>query len=699
MAQFKPLICSFLLILISFQSSEARFLNSFFSKQDGSNLCNAEKCELKSNWSHQDTCDYVNCNDDACEGGGYLLWTQYVECAPNTVSRVFIIIAAVLYMLLLFLMVSSAADDFFSPSISSIVAHLKISESVAGVTFMAFGNGAPDVFGSIASVLSSPTPKADLALGELFGGGLFVTTMVVSTIILTSPFDVEVFSTIRDLLFYLIALSFLGFCFIFYNRVTLWMPLTFLGLYLLYVLTVFGAQAVHNRKRKAIQKKNSTKSKRSQRSRKSVHSIAPMPVIPEIEVQEQTAPFPEISVVTGAIDKLKEHMAEKAQTPRRYTKRASFLVNGDGNVNHLHPYSKNNHLGISRRESELSNEDEEFVVIHGHVFQGHEARSRAASLVPEPRKISSWQSRGIITDLVEHLDPRPDAEDWEEMNIFSKVLSYINVGEFSVNEFKHVTFQVGPVFLFRLTIPLNEQSWSKPLTLIHAFTCPAFLLFSLQFFLKSPFSGSPGLWLYGLAVSVMISGFLIFFTELGVQPKYYKVIIQFLIHSVTFLLQEIYSYAGFIMSIAWIYLISSEVVNVVTMLGVVSRVSHEVLGLTILAWSNSIGDLIADVSVVKQGYPRMAMAAAIGGPLFNLLMGFGLPFTIAKLQGKYISMTINPTYRLLILFLAISLLATLIGIPVQKFRLQRPHAAVLISIYIAFIVFVLLSETGVLVWN
>ena len=71
------------------------------------------------------------------------------------------------------------------------------------------------------------------------------------------------------------------------------------------------------------------------------------------------------------------------------------------------------------------------------------------------------------------------------------------------------------------------------------------------------------------------------------------------------------------MSIAWFYLISSEVVNVVTMLGVVSRVSHEVLGLTILAWSNSIGDLIADVSVVKQGYPRMAMAAAIGGPLFS----------------------------------------------------------------------------------
>uniref|UniRef100_A0A8R1EWC0 Na_Ca_ex domain-containing protein n=2 Tax=Caenorhabditis japonica TaxID=281687 RepID=A0A8R1EWC0_CAEJA len=76
-----------------------------------------------------------------------------------------------------------------------------------GVTFMAFGNGAPDVFGAIASVLSSPTPKADLALGELFGAGLFVTTMVLAVTIFTRPFEAEVFSSIRDIAFYVVALA------------------------------------------------------------------------------------------------------------------------------------------------------------------------------------------------------------------------------------------------------------------------------------------------------------------------------------------------------------------------------------------------------------------------------------------------------------------------------------------------------------
>ena len=53
------------------------------------------------------------------------------------------------------------------------------------------------------------------------------------------------------------------------------------------------------------------------------------------------------------------------------------------------------------------------------------------------------------------------------------------------------------------------------------------------------------------------------------------------------------------------------------MIGVATGVSQEILGLTIMAWSNCIGDVVSDVAVVKQGFPKMAMAAAIGGPLFS----------------------------------------------------------------------------------
>ena len=56
------------------------------------------------------------------------------------------------------------------------------------------------------------------------------------------------------------------------------------------------------------------------------------------------------------------------------------------------------------------------------------------------------------------------------------------------------------------------------------------------------------------------------------------------------------------------------------MFGVVFRLSSAVLGLTLLAWGNSIGDLVSDIAVAKQGFPRMAIAACFGGPLFSILL-------------------------------------------------------------------------------
>ncbi|KIH49673.1 Sodium/calcium exchanger protein, partial [Ancylostoma duodenale] len=130
-----------------------------------------------------------------------------------------------------------------------------------GVTFMAFGNGAPDIFGSIASVLSSPKPKAGLALGELFGAGIFVTTMVTATIIFVRPFEIDVFSTIRDLIFYLIALGWITFVFLYSTQVYIWEPSAYLVLYLIYIATVIVGHQLHKRKRKKL-RENSVKSRR-----------------------------------------------------------------------------------------------------------------------------------------------------------------------------------------------------------------------------------------------------------------------------------------------------------------------------------------------------------------------------------------------------------------------------------------------------
>lgn len=50
-----------------------------------------------------------------------------------------------------------------------------------------------------------------------------------------------------------------------------------------------------------------------------------------------------------------------------------------------------------------------------------------------------------------------------------------------------------------------------------------------------------------------------------------------------------FSLLGFVVSAMWISAAASEVVSILHMLGVVLSLSNNLLGLTLLAWGNSIG--------------------------------------------------------------------------------------------------------------
>jgi len=87
---------------------------------------------------------------------------------------------------------ASTADEYLSPSLEHIVLRFGISESLAGVTFLAFGNGAPDVFSSIATARSAAVADQSLkdasignnitAVSPLLGSLTFLTTVVISLV-------------------------------------------------------------------------------------------------------------------------------------------------------------------------------------------------------------------------------------------------------------------------------------------------------------------------------------------------------------------------------------------------------------------------------------------------------------------------------------------------------------------------------------
>jgi sodium/potassium/calcium exchanger 6 len=96
----------------------------------------------------------------------------------------------------------------------------------------------------------------------------------------------------------------------------------------------------------------------------------------------------------------------------------------------------------------------------------------------------------------------------------------------------------------------------------------------------------------------------------------------------------IFSIAAFFLSIVWIWFIANILIDLLGVLGLIIGLKPSYLGITLLAWGNSVGDMMANQAVAKKGFARMALTGCFAGPLFNLLLGLGLSLSIQGLNGN-----------------------------------------------------------------
>ncbi|KAL1409897.1 hypothetical protein Q8F55_003896 [Vanrija albida] len=108
----------------------------------------------------------------------------------------------VLILAVLFSSISITASDFFCPNLATLSAYLGLSETTAGVTLLAFGNGSPDVFSTFVAVREG---TLGLAVGELIGAASFITSIVVGSIAMVKPFNVPRLPFVRDAVFFVAA--------------------------------------------------------------------------------------------------------------------------------------------------------------------------------------------------------------------------------------------------------------------------------------------------------------------------------------------------------------------------------------------------------------------------------------------------------------------------------------------------------------
>jgi sodium/potassium/calcium exchanger 6 len=211
----------------------------------------APKPECNTVHDAKDQCAFVRryCDDDEA---GLIQYLTFYYCTLGGVKPIAFIIMVV-WLGLLFSTIGIAASDFFSVNLSTIASILGLSESLAGVTFLAFGNGSPDVFSTFAAMGSN---SGSMAVGELIGAAGFITAVVAGSMALVREFKVSKKTFVRDICFFIVAVGF-AIGFLADGRLQLWECFTMIGFYLFYVVTVVGWHWIATR-RKQKRVKDST---------------------------------------------------------------------------------------------------------------------------------------------------------------------------------------------------------------------------------------------------------------------------------------------------------------------------------------------------------------------------------------------------------------------------------------------------------
>lgn len=146
------------------------------------------------------------------------------------------------------------------------------------------------------------------------------------------------------------------------------------------------------------------------------------------------------------------------------------------------------------------------------------------------------------------------------------------------------------------------------------------------------------------------------------------------------------SLLGFGIGVLWMYLISSEIVAVLQALGILLNLSDGILGVTVFAFGNSVGDLATNSMLARMGYYSMGISASWGAPMINLLITMGVALTFF-LPTDGMAETFSPVIicSTVALLLVVACNFLIFGLHF-KFQLNRQYGLFLIGSWVAVMI-------------
>ncbi|XP_030577333.1 LOW QUALITY PROTEIN: sodium/potassium/calcium exchanger 4 [Archocentrus centrarchus] len=160
---------------------------------------------------------------------------------------------------------------------------------------------------------------------------------------------------------------------------------------------------------------------------------------------------------------------------------------------------------------------------------------------------------------------------------------------------------------------------------------------------------------------------------------------------------EKYFMLSFILSTVWIAVFSYFMVWMVTIIGYTLGIPDVIMGITFLAAGTSVPDCIASLIVARQGLGDMAVSNTIGSNVFDILVGLGVPWAMQTMCVSYGSVVMINSRGLVysVVLLLGSVALTVLGIHLNKWRLDLKLGVYVLLLYAVFLCFSIMIEYNV----
>ncbi|KAL7439660.1 hypothetical protein ACHAXM_007544 [Skeletonema potamos] len=658
---------------------------------------------------------------------------------PTTLIVILLFVPLLLYLLLLFRLLATTADNYFSPSLETFSFELGLPPRFAGATLLALGNGSPDLGSTVNAILlwnekevdnfAATVDAADkmtthgwiMSLGSLIGGGMFVGTIVCGLLVNQCSGIQCRAAFLRDVSMYALSVGYVWYV-LESKSVTQVDAFGLLGIYVVYVGIVFCADVFHRRvtvERINMEAKKRRKSLREEKALRlsqlydamkveisklggeSVDELTP--IVPYasnlpsyVDDEGEAAIHRDEDTVPDILPSFSTSLDRQVPPPRprlSVSDRFALLLSN-------YDPSSVRHLGSTSTATDESREDSELGTIFTMIHDIRPPLLRAvsptyidASSTHSPPPDESGIEDETLLSTPQHRNiPSPPPSDTS--SIASKARSWslellIDAYEelvFQSHRFMENSFQSKSTVLEKmmtlvempfsiarvLTIPLPvEDHYCRPIVALSTACSPFWILYYRE---KDFFTVS--------AASFILGGLIIALTILRYADE------DKMPH-ITCIPLSLY---GFLIAATWIDSIGGALVDLLQFFGTFLRIPPGILGMTVLAVGNSMGDLSSNLAMARNGLPNMATTAAFAGPAFNLLVGVGCGFLALQrqLDTTVVSpVSLNATIRIGFMFIIVNCLAiALCGMSCQ-WRVPKRYCYVLFAWYAFFI----LTET------